>query len=137
MIEVTDARLKLQQLLRELFQFDCADLDFGIYRVMNHKRAEIERFIERDLLDAVNRELEQGALAEQASAASELAEVRQQIAANLGAEAVSPEGELADQYQTTPLGQRYLELREQAATYQARPEQETLVFNHLYAFFSR
>lgn len=26
---------KFQQLLRELFQFDCADLDFGIYRIMN------------------------------------------------------------------------------------------------------
>jgi adenine-specific DNA-methyltransferase len=137
MNQTTDPRAKLQQLLRDLFQFDCADLDFGIYRIMNHKRAEIERFIERDLLDAVNRELEQGALAEQASAASELAEVRQQIAANLGAEAVSPEGELADQYHRTPLGQRYLELREQAASYHARPEQETLVFNHLYAFFSR
>ena len=29
---------KFQELLRELFQFDCADLDFGIYRIMNHKR---------------------------------------------------------------------------------------------------
>jgi len=137
MNQITDPRAKLQELLRELFQFDCADLDFGIYRIMNRKRAEIERFIERDLLDAVNRELEQGALAEQASAASELAEVRQQIAANLGADAISPEGELSEQYRTTPLGQRYLELREQAAAYHARPEQETLVFNHLYAFFSR
>ena len=24
---------KFQDLLRELFQFDCADLDFGIYRI--------------------------------------------------------------------------------------------------------
>lgn len=30
--------VKFQMLLRELFQFDCADLDFGIYRIMNHKR---------------------------------------------------------------------------------------------------
>ncbi len=33
-----DARKKFQHLLRELFQFDTADLDFGIYRIMNHKR---------------------------------------------------------------------------------------------------
>ena len=39
---------KLQQLLRELFQFDCADLDFGIYRIMNYKREAIEKFIEND-----------------------------------------------------------------------------------------
>ena len=36
---------KFQQLLRELFQFDCADLDFGIYRIMNYKRDAIEEFI--------------------------------------------------------------------------------------------
>ena len=38
-------RQKLQALLRELFQFDSADLDFGIYAVMNHKRDQVERFI--------------------------------------------------------------------------------------------
>lgn len=36
---------KFQKLLREMFQFDCAELDFGIYRIMNLKRAIIERFI--------------------------------------------------------------------------------------------
>ena len=36
---------KFQGLLRELFQFDCADLDFGIYRIMNHKRDVVERFV--------------------------------------------------------------------------------------------
>ena len=44
----TNANLtKFQDLLRELFQFDCADLDFGIYRIMNHKRDVIERFISK------------------------------------------------------------------------------------------
>ncbi|MCX8092398.1 MAG: hypothetical protein N3I86_15945 [Verrucomicrobiae bacterium] len=36
---------RFQSLLRELFQFDCQDLDFGIYRVLNFKRREIEEFI--------------------------------------------------------------------------------------------
>jgi adenine-specific DNA-methyltransferase len=39
---------KFQGLARELFQFDCADLDFGIYRIMNHKRGVIEKFISTD-----------------------------------------------------------------------------------------
>lgn len=38
------AKEKFQALLRELFEFDCADLDFGIYRIMNYKRQVIERF---------------------------------------------------------------------------------------------
>jgi adenine-specific DNA-methyltransferase len=49
---------KFQSLLRELFQFDCADLDFGIYRIMNYKRDVIERFITSDLPKAVAHELE-------------------------------------------------------------------------------
>lgn len=34
---MSENQVKFQNLLRELFQFDCADLDFGIYRIMNHK----------------------------------------------------------------------------------------------------
>ena len=42
---MTEALNKFQTLLRDLFQFDCADLDFGIYRIMNHKRDVIERLL--------------------------------------------------------------------------------------------
>ncbi len=34
---MSDSKGKFQQLLSELFEFDFADLDFGIYRIMNHK----------------------------------------------------------------------------------------------------
>lgn len=44
---------KLRSLLQELFQLDQADLDFGIYRIMNQKREEIVRFLDRDLLPQV------------------------------------------------------------------------------------
>ena len=49
---------KFKQLLRELFQFDCADLDFGIYRIMNYKRDVIEKFITQDLKGFLSRELD-------------------------------------------------------------------------------
>lgn len=49
---------KFRSLLRELFMFDRADLDFGIYRIMNAKREEIERFLEKDLLPQVREILE-------------------------------------------------------------------------------
>ena len=58
-------------LLRELFQFDCADLDFGIYRIMNRRRDVIERFIAQDLLKSVAEELDRGALADQSRAGCE------------------------------------------------------------------
>ena len=44
---------KFQELLRELFQFDCAELDFGIYRIMNHKRDVLENFIHEKLPNLV------------------------------------------------------------------------------------
>lgn len=44
---------KLRRLLAELFQLDQADLDFGIYRIMNAKREEITRFLETELLPQV------------------------------------------------------------------------------------
>ena len=44
---------KLKRLLSELFQLDQADLDFGIYRIMNAKREEITRFLESELLPQV------------------------------------------------------------------------------------
>ena len=41
---------KLKDILREMFQMDQADLDFGIYRIMNAKRDEIEKFLDKELL---------------------------------------------------------------------------------------
>ncbi len=40
---------RFQQLLRDLFEFDAADLDFGIYRILNHKRSRISDFIDLDM----------------------------------------------------------------------------------------
>ena len=47
----------LMDLLRELFQLDKGDLDFGLYRVMNLKAAEIEAFLSGDLLPQARKNL--------------------------------------------------------------------------------
>jgi adenine-specific DNA-methyltransferase len=44
---------KFKSVLREMFRFAHADLDFGIYRMMNQKRDELERFLDKDLLPQV------------------------------------------------------------------------------------
>lgn len=75
---MTSCREKFKELLRELFQFDCADLDFGIYRIMNYKRDVIEKFITQDLPKAIADELDRGALAEQFLADKELKFVAEQ-----------------------------------------------------------
>ncbi|WP_407406012.1 DNA methyltransferase [Chryseobacterium sp.] len=40
---------KLQDVLKEIFEMDKADLDFGIYRIMNQKRDQVMDFIDRKL----------------------------------------------------------------------------------------
>lgn len=44
---------KLIKTLQTIFEMDKADLDFGIYRIMNLKRADINAFLENDLLPQV------------------------------------------------------------------------------------
>ena len=44
---------KLKTLLKELFQLDQPDLDFGLYRVMHAKSAEVPQFLDEDLLPQV------------------------------------------------------------------------------------
>lgn len=44
---------KLIKTLQSIFEMDKADLDFGIYRIMNQKRDDINKFLEEDLLPQV------------------------------------------------------------------------------------
>jgi len=130
-------QIEFQQLLRELFQFDCADLDFGIYRIMNLKRTIIERFISEDLPRLVNEELNKGALAEQTQAAKELDAARKKVLEALGEDVLDTDGNLVDKYRETKAGREYLVARERARAAKGGEALETAVYNHLYSFFSR
>lgn len=58
--EIQESRDKLKSLLRDLFQLDTSsDLDFGIYRIMNHKKEDIEEFIEKDLIEEIEMQFRQ------------------------------------------------------------------------------
>jgi len=50
---VNDKQIKLLRLLREMFQLDQIDLDFGIYRVMNQKSDEINDFLNNKLIQSI------------------------------------------------------------------------------------
>ena len=129
---------KFQWLLRELFQFDCADLDFGIYRIMNHKRDAVKRFISEQLPAFVDGELESGPLAQQAQAEAHREKVVQMVRAALGDTAIDHNGELSAAHHDLPIGRKYLEAQHQAADgTRSRVAIEAAIYNHLYSFFSR
>jgi len=113
---------KLKKLLAELFQFDHADLDFGIYRIMNARREEISRFLNEDLLPQVKEILGQ------------MDEERRQA---LEKELIKLENQLKDAGVDPEQSPKVRELRAQLQkmTDQAALEEE--VYSHLYTFFSR
>jgi adenine-specific DNA-methyltransferase len=74
---MTDNQKKLMNILREMFQFDQADLDFGIYRIMRMKRDAVNRFIEEDLPAQITDGLKELAVLD---SAADIAAIDKQIA---------------------------------------------------------
>ena len=113
---------RLKAILREMFQLDRGDLDFGLYRIMNLKAGEIASFLDNDLLPQVRTALAGNTTDRLGELEEELAEARGQ-ARDLG---VDPE--------TTP---KVEELKRQLAETKADVAAETDVYNHLANFFAR
>ena len=131
---------KFQRLLRELFQFDCQDLDFGMYRVLNLKRGEIEKFIAERLPQIVEEAFAEYASADHRELERELEEKRREIeqtASKLGQQAFEPNGQLVFAIRETPLGKQFIELQTKAQAGRVADELKASVYNDLYAFFSR
>ena len=127
---------KLQELLQQLFRADDADLDFGIYRIINYRRDQIQNFIDEELSVIVNDALDANSEAE--STHQEMGGLAQQISQTLGDNVLDADGNLINQiYREARLVQQYLETRERLGTPQSRYQRADAIFNHLYTFFSR
>ena len=72
---------KLKTLLKELFQLDQPDLDFGLYRVLHAKSAEVSRFLDKDLLPQVRAAFRQYKTADKAELEKELSKMTTDIKA--------------------------------------------------------
>ncbi len=84
--------IRLQGFFRTLFQFDLADLDFGLYRLFRLKQAAITSFIDEDLPRAVDDAFD-----------DELAAATTAIEQQLAADAILPTGELKHEYQQSQM----------------------------------
>lgn len=76
---------KLNTLLKELFQLDQPDLDFGLYRIMHAKSTEVTQFLDKDLLPQVKQAFELYRPADKVELEKELAKAIEQ-ANSLGAD---------------------------------------------------
>ena len=114
---------KLIKLLKELFQLDQPDLDFGIYRILHARSAEITQFLERDLPPQVREAFAQYASADRAALEKELEEaINQALAVGVDPESAPKVRELRAR------------LKEEAVDTGAL---EAEVYDHLYTFFRR
>ena len=114
---------KLKTLLKELFQLDQPDLDFGLYRVMHAKSAEVSQFLDKDLLPQVK---DAFALYQSAD--------RIEFEKELG-KALAQAQELGVDPDDSP---KVKELRSQLASDAVDiGALESEVFDHLYSFFRR
>ena len=114
---------KLKTLLKELFQLDQSDLDFGLYRVMHAKSAEVSQFLDDDLLPQVQVAFDQYRTADKVEIEKRLATAIEQ-AQGLG---VDPE--------TTQKVKDLRALHQNNAVDIGALENE--VYDHLFGFFRR
>ncbi|MFN3975893.1 MAG: site-specific DNA-methyltransferase, partial [Aquificaceae bacterium] len=128
---------KFQDLLKKLFQFESSDLDFGIYRILNYKRERIEKFIKEDLKNKVEEAFKKHKDERLSNVKEEYERIKETIIQNFGENAFTPTGDLKEEFKNTPLGRRFLEIRERKEEVEAIEEIKLQVFNDLYNFFSR
>lgn len=117
---------KFQELvakLREIFQIDRPELDFGIYRILNARAGEINDYLENRLAEKVQQALSAGSAASAQQLQADLDEAIKQAQA-LGA---NPD----DLPKVKDLRAKLKELTAGSS------EHENAVFSHLLSFFSR
>lgn len=132
-----DTVQKFQDLLKRLFQFEAADLDFGIYRILNYKRDQIEKFIEEDLKNKVESAFAKHKEEKLININQKFEEAKQQVIQSLGMQAFAPSGELKEEFKGTPVGRDYLSINAQKEEAETIDEIKVQGFNDLYNFFSR
>ncbi len=109
--------------LKEIFQIDKPELDFGIYRILNARVVEINDYLENRLKSKVSASLSASGAATVDGVHKEL----QEKEAQYRADGIDPE--------TVP---KVRELRKKLADYSVgTSEHENAVFTHLLTFFSR
>ena len=112
-------------LLEEIFELDKADLDFGIYRIMNIRRKEIMKFLSEDLPKKVKETL--------TPFAQNTVEIKERIAA-----IEKQAAELGIEINASPkLAEEYARYKSQLASGTDLSSLETDVYSALYKFFSR
>lgn len=142
---MNDSRARFLDLMkREILKLDLADLDFGIYRILNYRRAEIEKFFDEELPELLDEAMSSEVGMRRAELEARLEGLRvdlERAATELGHDGAFLGDDPRSELTTSPKGMAFLETRaalERLAETPvfAQPEEDRL-YNVLYTFFSR
>lgn len=124
-----NSRARLKELLNELFRIESSDLDFGIYRIMNKKREEINNFIENNLDKYIDKAL----MSLSETKKKELEEKLQRIKEGLDIFGVS-DYSVSDDYKNVIKELEKYDLEKYDST---NSIDEIDIYEHIYNFFKR
>ena len=123
---------KFQALLGEMLQTEKSDLDFGIYRVVGHRRGDMEDFITKTIPDAVKKAVADAS--PHNSALKEKEELERDIRTQHN-DPFTPDGELRPQFADGGLGKKWRDVCARASGAQLLTAPD--VYNRLLQFFGR
>lgn len=123
-----DADLEqLVELLQDLFEFDNQDYDFGVYKLMNANREEIETYIEEDLVGKIETEVSE--LYDEFGSGVSRKDAKDEVINELGGEALE-DGELTSE------AEQKIEQKTEGVSDRELENIRSDIYNHIYKFFS-
>jgi len=138
--KTSEALKSLQEFLAKLFQFESADLDFGIYKILRYKKEEAENFVNQLLTETVREQLNILVTGESQNLSAEVKKLEQSTNISKYLEAVKKN----DTGKITFYEEDFKEIIEEYKSIKAQLEKqisttnaEPLIYNHLTIFFSR
>lgn len=137
---MSDSFTRFINIIREIFQFDTADLDFGIYRILNEKREQIEDYLNDRLPQVVDQAFAQYTESDREKLQEQLDALRQQLenaAKVFGQPAFDESGDLVAALRGGEVGKEYLAVQGQLEQIEASADLKRSVYNDLANFFER
>ncbi len=122
---------KLKLLLKDLFQFENHDLDFGIYRIINIKRKEISEFIDKELFEIINDKIK--TVEDNTELQKDLETLKKEIEETFGCDIQ----EAKKKYAETPKVKDYVENEKELEVADKENDVEEEIYDDIINFFSR
>ena len=118
------------ELLKRIFEMDKSDLDFGIYRILNIRKNEIEKYFSESLPQKIAEILTPFAEQGVEDVRKEMAELEKSAKSMMGVD-------ISEIPQDSPMAIKYRELKLKLASGTDLSALESDVYSALYSFFSR